>query len=284
MTPQEALELINASAHTDYTLTLQYSGGEDQGAFQVTKSDGTRAVLKINRNPLWVSQIKRAKAATDHLRGLGDPVPNYLVIDSTDRGTFSLQSELPGSPAEVTLDLMKQTVGLIELQKGQTISEVQGQDWVWYMNSVVFRGEFGNVRALMQYSAETSALVADIEGLVAGLDGKMLPQTDLVHGDMEFNQVLAKEGKVTGIVDWDQVGYGDRTMDLASLWYSIVQKPEPRDFIMQHMLEVSDKETIKICAAYKMLSVVAWHINKVGGEVEDSAEQARTALGLLRQI
>lgn len=284
MTPQEALELINAANHTDYSVSMQYSGGEDQGAFQVVKSDGSHAVLKINRNPLWVSQIKRAKAATDHLRSLGYPVPTYTVVDSTDRGTFSIQSELPGQPGEPTPELIKQVTALIDLQKGQTISEVQGQDWVWYMNAVVFRGEFGNVRALMQYSPETSALVADIEGLVAGLDGKMLPQTDLVHGDMAFGQVLVNDGKVSGVVDWDQVGYGDRTMDLASLWYSLVNYPDSAAPVMQHMLEVSDKETIKICAAYKMLSMVAWHINKVGGEVGMASEQARTALGLLRQL
>jgi aminoglycoside phosphotransferase len=284
MTPQEALEYINASAHTDYSVNVQYSGGEDQGAFQVVTSNGTRAVLKMNRNPLWVSQVRRAKAATDHLKGLGYPVPTYAYVDSTDRGTFSLQSELPGATTVPTLDLAKQVVGFVELQKGQTISEVQGQDWVWYMNAVVFRGEFGNVRALMQYSHETSALVADIEGLVSGLDGKMLPQTDLVHGDMGFNQVLVNDGKVTGVVDWDQVGYGDRIMDIASLWYSTLEVAEARDFIMQHMLEVSDKETIKICSAYKMLSTVAWHINKVGGDVESVAAQARNALGLLRQI
>jgi Ser/Thr protein kinase RdoA (MazF antagonist) len=284
MTPQEALELINASSKTDYSLDLQFSGGEDQGAFQVVKSDGTHAVLKLNRNPLWVNQIKRAKAATDHLRGLGYPVPTYITFDATDRGTYSLQTELPGTSLEPTVDVINQLTGFIELQKGQTISEVQGQDWVWYMNSVVFRGEFGNVRALMQYSPETSALVADIEGLVAGLDGKMLPQTDLVHGDMGVRQVLVLDGKVTGVVDWDQAGYGDRTMDLASLWYSLLAYAEPRDAVMQHMLEVADKDTIKIYAAYKMLSLIAWNINKVGGDVTQASNEARQALGLLRQL
>src|SRR5438046_10162516 len=45
----------------------------------------------------------------------------------------------------------------------------------------------------MQLSATTSALVADIEGLVAGLQGKMLRKTDLVHGDMNISQVLEQD-------------------------------------------------------------------------------------------
>src|SRR6185312_11556656 len=96
MTPEEALELINASEHTSYSLNAQYSGSEDHGAYRVVDPSGSRAVLKVNSNPQWIRQIERAKAATSHLAGLGYPVPKYLISGSTDRGTYSLQSELPG--------------------------------------------------------------------------------------------------------------------------------------------------------------------------------------------
>jgi aminoglycoside phosphotransferase (APT) family kinase protein len=170
------------------------------------------------------------------------------------------------------------------LQKNQAISEVQGQDWVWYLTDVVFRGESGNVRALMQFGAETSALVTDIESLVVGLQGKMLPKTDLVHGDMAIGQVLFSGNDVTGVVDWDQVGYGDVAQDLVSLWYSLLAAPEGRDAVMQHLLTVSDKEAIKIHAAYKMLTDVAWNINKPGGDVTAAVFQARTAIERLRTL
>jgi aminoglycoside phosphotransferase (APT) family kinase protein len=282
MTPQEALELINASEHTAYTLNAQYSGGEDQGAFQVVNTDGTRAVLKINRNPAWVSQVNRAKAATAHLKPLGYPVPTYTLVGSTDRGTYSLQTELTGINESPTPERMTELLKVIDLQKGQLISEVQGQDWVWYITDVVFRGESGHVRAMMQFSAETSAVVAEIEGLVAGLQGKALVKDDLVHGDMGVNQILWNGNAVAGVLDWDQVGYGDRTIDLVSLWYSIMQAPEARDTVMKHMLEISDK--VKICAAYKMLTMVAWNITKGGGDVAPAAMLARTATELLRAL
>jgi hypothetical protein len=284
MSPQEALELVNGSEHTTYTLSAQYSGGEDQGAFQLVDSAGTRAVLKLNRNPLWVNQVQRAKAATEHLKKLGYPVPVYLLVGSNDRGTYSLQSELPGVAGEPTVERITALLKVLDLQKDQLISEVQGQDWVWYLTDVVFRGESGHVRALMQFSTETSALVAEIEGLVAGLQGKALPKTDLVHGDMGIKQVLFQDNVVSGVLDWDQVGYGDRTMDLVSLWYSIMQMPDARDLVMKHMLEISDKERIKICAAYKMLTMVAWNITKGGGDVAPAAMLARTATEQLKQL
>ena len=286
MTPQEALELLNASQHTVYTLGQQYSGGENQGAFQVVDASGQTAVLKLSRNPLWISQIKRAQAATVHLKTLGYPVPEYTVMGSTDRGTYWLQTEMPGSPVvgAPTVGQITDLLRLIELQKGQLISEVQGQDWCWYLGNVVFRGEDGNVRALMQFSPQTSALVARIEGMVAGLDGKVLPKTDLVHGEMNLGQVLFEGDRVSAVLDWDQVGYGDRTIDLVGLWFSIVDAPEPRDLVMKRLLEVSDPQAIKICAAARMLAVVSWHINKVGGDVDAVVAQSNAALDLLAQL
>jgi aminoglycoside phosphotransferase (APT) family kinase protein len=101
---------------------------------------------------------------------------------------------------------------------------------------------------------------------------------------MEIGQVLFSGGKVTGVLDWDQVGYGDRVIDLVGLWYSILQAPEARDLVMKHMLEISDKDVVKICAAYKMLTMVAWNITKGGGDVAPAAMLARTAIEQLKLL
>jgi aminoglycoside phosphotransferase len=284
MAPEEALEIISREAHLEFALNNEYAGGQDSGAFRVASPTGNKAVLKLNRNPVWVNQIQRAKAATTHLAALGYPVARYLFVGSTDRGTYSLQSALPGLPASPTVPVVQRLIELIELQKDQAISEVQGQDWVWYIMDVVFRGEWGNVRALMQFNAETSTLVSGVETLVRGLDNTALPKTDLVHGDMGIGQVLIEGGQVTGVVDWDQVGYGDRTQDLVSLWYSVLIVPECGDLVMQHMLKVSTKEAIKIHGAYKMLTNVSWIINKAGGDVSTAVVEANSALAQLQKL
>jgi thiamine kinase-like enzyme len=286
MSPEEALELLNKQEKTTYALNAEYSGGEDQGAVRVADAEGNRAVLKTSKNPMWINQIQRAKAATDHLRAVKYPAPVYTAMGSSDRGTYWLQQVLEGAVIEAspTTEQLQNLLNVIELQKEQAISEVQGQDWVWYVMDVVFQGTDGYVRALMQFSPDTSALVSDIEALVIGLQGKVLPKTDIVHGDMNMGQVLYTGQNVTGILDWDQVGYGDRTIDLAALWYSLMGSPEARDAVMQHMQAVSTPDNIKICASYKMLQVVARGINQAGGNVMPDVLQARTALDLLHKI
>jgi hypothetical protein len=252
----------------------------------VADADGKHGVLKVSANPVWINQIQRAKAATDHLRAVNYPAPVYEAMGSNERGTWWLQSVMEGAGLEAppTTDQITSLIATLELQKGQAISEVQGQDWVWYIMDVVFQGSDGMVRALMQFSPDTSALVSDIETLVVGLQGKAVPKTDLVHGDMSVSQVLYNGQQVAAVLDWDQVGYGDRTIDFAALWYSLMGSPEPRDLVMQHMVEISEPDVIKICAAYKMLAIVAWHINKVGGDVTQVVLQARTALDLLHKL
>jgi aminoglycoside phosphotransferase len=285
MGPEVALEYINAAMSKHYRVEIQYSGGEDQGAFRVINDDNTRAVLKLSKNPGWLSQIERAKAATKHLSQVGYPAPKYLYIDATDSGTFWLENELPGDHADTpTLEQINSLIAVIELQKDQIISEVQGQDWSWYASSAVFRGESGLVRTLMQFSNETSALAAAIEGLVLGLDGLVLSQTDMVHGDLGISQVLFSGNSVSAVLDWDQAGYGDRTMDLVGLWFSLMHDPASRDAVYAHMLQVSNPNAIKVFASYTMLSKIAWHIHKAGGDVADAIAQTRTALGILHSM
>lgn len=282
MNPEAALDYLNAAKSAKYTLAGHFSGGDDQGAYRVVDSAGQGAVLKISANPMWRTQVERAKAATNHLRPLGYPVPEYLYIDSTSSGTFWLESELIGMPLEApSPEQVTELLRLIELQKGQSISEVQGQDWSWYAAGVVFRGDSGLVRVMMQFSQETSALAAQIEGMVLGLDNKTLGNADLVHGDLGITQIMADAGLVSAVLDWDQVGYGDRTMDLVGLWFSLMEQASVRDLVYAHVLKVSDLATIKIFAAYKMLAAVAWNINTSGGDVATISQRVKTALQIL---
>lgn len=285
MTPELALEYINAAKSGEYALVGDFQGGESQGAYRVTARDGSSAVLKLSNNPMWRSQIERAKAATDHLRPLGYPVPKYIYVDSMSSGTFWLETMLPGSAITApTPEQITALLRLIEMQASQSISEVQGQDWSWYATGVVFRGDSGLVRVMMQFSQETSALAAQIEGLVLGLDSKVLGNADLVHGDYGISQVLATGNEITGIIDWDQVGYGDRGMDLVGLWFSLIDIPAARDQVFAHLLTVSDPASIKIFAAYKLLARIAWSINHSGGDVATVSQQAKTALQILSTL
>jgi aminoglycoside phosphotransferase (APT) family kinase protein len=39
-----------------------------------------------------------------------------------------------------------------------------------------------------------------------------------IHGDLHSRNVLVREGRITGIVDWGDISSGDRATDLAAVW------------------------------------------------------------------
>jgi aminoglycoside phosphotransferase (APT) family kinase protein len=39
-----------------------------------------------------------------------------------------------------------------------------------------------------------------------------------IHGDLHPRNVLVREGKITGIIDWGDISSGDRATDLAAVW------------------------------------------------------------------
>jgi aminoglycoside phosphotransferase (APT) family kinase protein len=49
--------------------------------------------------------------------------------------------------------------------------------------------------------------------------GNRLPVADVVHGDLNLSNVLADNGVITGVVDWDHIGVGSRALDLTSLLF-----------------------------------------------------------------
>ena len=39
-----------------------------------------------------------------------------------------------------------------------------------------------------------------------------------IHGDLHPRNVLVKDGKITGVIDWGDITSGDRATDLAGVW------------------------------------------------------------------
>jgi len=48
---------------------------------------------------------------------------------------------------------------------------------------------------------------------------KIPSNRSIIHGDLGFNNVLVNKGKITGIIDWSDVKYGDFVYDIAYLYF-----------------------------------------------------------------
>lgn len=66
----------------------------------------------------------------------------------------------------------------------------------------------------------------------------------LIHRDFGYNNALAKDGKITGVIDWDDAAYGDPLYDVAwqSFWAPAYRNTSRIDIVAifkQHYIELN---------------------------------------------
>ena len=93
----------------------------------------------------------------------------------------------------------------------------------------------------------------------------MLPNSDVVHGDLHCGNILVEHGQITGVIDMVYAGYGTRAIDLVTLLHtsdSADYAPAVRGRLRAHVIENFGSEVYAICMAYRAIVTVAWAIRK----------------------
>ena len=108
---------------------------------------------------------------------------------------------------------------LVTLVERQANIDVGPDDWnlSWWVGAVVFDGWEDwwqdSERAAPQLTRRLQAFLEPARG-------SSLPVSDIVHGHIGLRNVLARDGVITGIVDWDHVGVGTRALDYTGLLFN----------------------------------------------------------------
>lgn len=256
----QLLERINARHATALRLGARYAEGENQGAYALADAAGARFVLKYQRRPGWLRMIERARLVTDRLRALGSPVPEYRLLgEFADGAVYWVQGALPGAPPRALTDgHLDQLLALIDLQAGRAISGEQ--DWSDYVTRVVFTGESGWAGSLRGHSGATLEVLGRIERAVAGKRGYRRVGDDIVHGDLGLGNLLAHGGRISGIVDWDAAGCGDRALDLAKLFFYSYENAPIRERLRGRIVALAGHDGLCVYAAYTILAQLDWSI------------------------
>ncbi|HSH77873.1 MAG TPA: phosphotransferase [Herpetosiphonaceae bacterium] len=255
------LEQINRRHQRTFRLQGRYPAGENEGAYAIVDDMGCQFVLKWHQRPAWLVRLGHAQRITDQLRQLGVPVPTYVLMGTfPDGSTYWVQQALSGAvPRLLTEAQLQQLVIYNDRQAGQASSPEQ--NWAAYVRAVVFAGESGWADSLQQHSAATSVVLTRLEQLVADKQSCCVQMHDIVHGDLVIDIVLVDGVQVTGIVDWDAAGSGDRVLDLAKLLFSSYMNQPVRDRLRAHILELRGRTSLEVHLAYCILAQLDWSIH-----------------------
>lgn len=258
---------INAIHHTDYTLRQRFAGGYQDGAFELVTAHGQRHVLKLKYAP-------RALPLIQQLCTLGYPTPAIRYSGQLgDHMGYVVQEFVPGTPlATLTPALVEQLLHIIEQQANlnPTPQAVQ-HSWSLYAHEVVFANASDWAALLRRSTPATAQLLAGIERVVAPFEGLSLPNTDIVHGDFNIENVLAVQGRLTGVIDMLFAGYGTRAIDLATLLhfaYTHDYGPAVRERLQERIRAIIGHGGVCICLTYRIIAMVAWAIERDPGALD----------------
>jgi Phosphotransferase enzyme family len=209
-----------------------------------------RVIIKASANPSALARAAWTASAMGLLGERGYPVPALLWHGALDERWFVVvQARLPGQPLR-TLDaaMLDRLLALVDLQADQAHGLGEGGwDLSWWIGAVLFQGWEHWWDAAQTAAPQTSRR---LRAFLQPAWGHRLPATDLVHGDLNLSNVLAAEGVITGVVDWDHVGIGCRAADLAGL---------PLDW---HRLHLADARGLAADGAERLVG----RIVEIGGD------------------
>ena len=160
----------------------------------------------------------RAAAVTAWLRELGYPVPRYVRVEDD----WALQEELPGEPLEPWRPLPEEIAAhLLSLHglHAEAFPAAAPGSWERVVASSVLSGARSYLRlaTLRDHSDRSRELLARCQDAVRHFGDRVPEMSAIVHWDFTPDNVLVRDGRVTGVIDWEGVRAGDPQFDLVTL-------------------------------------------------------------------
>jgi aminoglycoside phosphotransferase (APT) family kinase protein len=168
----------------------------------------------------------------NELRARGVPVPEYLHVSLFDGGTLSAQRFLPGrSEDNPSPEVVKSMVERIAAKVGIAgPPPVAGQRiWGAFVARTLTVGQDGWAmhEPLRTSGPRCAGVLRRIEAVGTDADPSWFPNDGLVHLDLHTDNVLIDEGKLSGIIDWEDACAGDHLFDLVAFAFDLDGHSQP---------------------------------------------------------
>ena len=222
-------------------------------------------IVKAVSNSFALNRLIWTEEALSILRGRGYPIPSTLWRGALDtEWSIVVQTRTIGEPLKtVSPAMLEALLALIDLQMQPGIGHEGGWDTSWWIGVVLFEGWEG---WWDEVQASTPCVANKLRAFLEPAWGFRLPSTDLVHGDMNFTNIICREGAITGVVDWDDVGLGSRAADLTSLLFDFHRhellqgdncRTAIRDRLVQRIEEIVGPDGLRCTVTYGAIGRIA---------------------------
>jgi aminoglycoside phosphotransferase (APT) family kinase protein len=207
-------------------------GGRSQGAWLATAPDGAPIVLKWSPGEAMAERYAALLPGLNELRARGVPVPEYLHVSIFDGGTLSAQRFVPGrSEDNPSPEIVNAMVKCIAAKAGIAGPPPAARERLWgaFVVHTSTAGEDGWAmhEPLRTAGPRCADVLRRIEAVGADADPSWFPTDGLVHLDLHTDNVLIDNGKLSGIIDWEEACAGDHLFDLVAFAFDLDGHNQP---------------------------------------------------------
>jgi hypothetical protein len=255
------------------------AGGE-VGAAYVRWPDGHVGVLKW-RPHFTVDELRSGPlAVADRLRTLGYPAPGTELTAQIGHAVVMVQELLPGRKID-HLDVrhFDQMMDVLRIQANALAERGDVRAYPLYLRED--GPGYCLHEPLRRFGRRSAALERRISGLGAEYPAHLLGD-DAVHGDFHPGNILAADGRVTGVVDWDGAGRGDRHFDLVVLRFGVHPDRADPEVVerLDSLLDALPEATLRPAWAHMSLRMTDWAIRHFPpSEVDQWIDLAEQRMG-----
>ncbi|HEY9293984.1 MAG TPA: phosphotransferase [Microlunatus sp.] len=210
--PETMLAELNRRTGAGMRLLGRADHGEVGAAF-VSWPDGREGVL--TRSAAAMQELERIGMLLGRAADAGLPVPRYQTIVDLGTDRAIVQQRLPGSvPSRVDDALVEQLVEVADQWAGQGFG---APELDLHLSSS--GPGFCLHETLANYQDRSRLLLQRVReiGRSAGIE----EGDDLVHLDFHPANVLVADGRISGVIDWDGIGRGDRRAAYVTLTFDL---------------------------------------------------------------
>jgi hypothetical protein len=234
-------------------------GGEVGAAF-VRWASGRRSVLKWRPDTQLSALEAGPLAVTEAARVAGLPAPATELAVQLGPAIATVQELLPGAPIRKLDDHgLTQALSFNQLQVGLLADRPDIPELDLYLDTD--GPGFCLHGPLRAHNRRTARLDAWVTAVAAAHPGP-LRGVDAVHTDYHPGNFLALDGTITGVIDWDGAGRGDRRFDLVTLRFGVhAEQPDQR--VVDRLDAVLDEipaDVVRPLWAHMSLRQVDWAI------------------------
>lgn len=200
------------------------SGGEVGAAY--VRWEGGHGVMKWRPGIELAAYQAGPLAVSEAARLAGLPVPRTELALQLGDAIATVQEMLPGAPiAALDEGLLGQALDVNQRLRRLLAHHPEVPSLDLYLS---FDGPGFCLHGPLRSHDRRTARLDDWIVAVGATHPELLAGDDAVHVDFHPGNLLAVDGKLTGIIDWDGAGRGDHRLDLVTLRFGLHgRKPDP---------------------------------------------------------